>query len=72
MGRVASLWLLLLYELRVKRKKREIRKEMERMKKQSAERILDDMNRSGIKKDGSCLQNNAINISFEIKNYINA
>jgi len=27
MGRVASLWLLLLYELRVKRKKREIRKE---------------------------------------------
>jgi len=46
MGRAPSLWLLLLYESRVKSGKREIRKEMERVKKQSAERIFDDMNRN--------------------------
>ena len=62
MGHAASLWLLLLYESRIKSGKREIHKEME---KQSAERILDDMNRNRLKKDGSCLQNNAINIGYE-------
>lgn len=62
MGRAASPWLLLLYESRVKSGKREIRKEMERVKKQGTERIFDDTNRSRIKKDGSCLQNNVINI----------
>jgi len=65
MGHAASLWLLLLYESRIKSGKREIRKEMERVKKQSAERILDDMNRNRLKKDESCLQNNAINIGYE-------
>jgi len=65
MGHAASLWLLLLYESRIKSGKREIHKEMERVKKQSAERILDDMNRNRLKKDGSCLQNNAINIGYE-------
>lgn len=39
MGHAASLWLLLLYESRVKSGKREIRKE--RMKKQSVEGIFD-------------------------------
>lgn len=50
------------------RKEREIRREM---KKQSAEGILDDLNRSRIKKDVSCLQNNAIDIGYEHrkKNY---
>lgn len=69
MGHAASLWLLLLYESRIKSGKREIRKKMEKVKKQSAERILDDMNRkakeSRLKKDESCLQNNAINIGYE-------
>lgn len=64
MGRAVSLWLLLLYESHVKSGKREIRKEMERVKKQSAEGIFDDMNRSRIKKDGGCLQNNTINIGL--------
>lgn len=44
------------------KREREIRKEM---KKQSAEGILDDLNRSRIKKDVSCLQNNAIDIGYE-------
>lgn len=63
MGRAASLRLLLLCESRVKSEKRErIRKEM---KKQGTEGILDDLNRSRIKKDVSCLQNNAIDIGYE-------
>lgn len=44
------------------RNEREIRKEME---KQGTEGILDDPNRSRIKKDVSCLQNNAIDIGYE-------
>lgn len=50
MGRAASLWLLLLYESRVKSGKREIYKGMERVKK-SEEGTLDDMNRSKIKQE---------------------
>lgn len=63
MGRAASLWLLLLCESRVKSEKGE--GYVKRWKKQSAEGILDDLNRSRIKKDVSCLQNNAIDIGYE-------
>lgn len=51
--------------VRVARQKRETRGIRKEMKKQGTEGILDDLNRSRIKKDVSCLQNNAIDIGYE-------
>lgn len=51
MGRAVSLWLLLLYEPRVKSGKREIYKGMEKVKERSEEGTLGDMNRSKIKEE---------------------
>lgn len=51
--------------VRVARQKRETREIRKEMKKRSTEGILDDLNRSRIKKDVSCLQNSAIDIGYE-------